>query len=102
MNLTTYLIGDFSKTQIFAEVPQADGKSMFRKLDPTGFSDKKEVIARNAQGEQRRFIFCSLSRGLKPNDLQQPDVATFQPAETAGKRLILKASENFSFEDARL
>ncbi len=100
MNMTTYLIGDFSKTQIFAEVPQANGKSMFRKLDATGFSDKKEVIARNAGGEQRRFIFCSLSRGLKPSDMQQPDVATFQPAETAGKRLILKAAENFSFEDA--
>ena len=98
--MTTYLIGDFSKTQILAEVPQEDGTSIFRKVDPTGFSDKKEVIARNANGDQHRFIFCSLSRGLKPGEVEHPNVATFQPAVTAGKKLTLNAKGNFIFEDA--
>jgi hypothetical protein len=99
MNMTTYLIGDFRASQIFAEVPQADGKSIFRKLDPASFGDKKEVIAHNAQGDQRRFIFCSLSRGFKPGDADGSDIAVFQPSDPVGKRFVLNAAENFKYVD---
>jgi hypothetical protein len=97
MNMTTYLIGDFRASQIFAEVPQEDGKSKYRKLDPASFDDKKEVIAHNAQGAQRRFIFCSLSRGFKQSDADGSEIAVFQPSDPVGKRFVLNATENFKF-----
>lgn len=92
------VIGDFSGAMIFAE--RADGR--FARIDHgIDLSERFTVKSHNPAGEEAVFRFLGTpaeARALIP-DPSKGDIAVYQPADTTGKKVILRGSGQIQISD---